>query len=145
MNNKNGISLVVLVAAIAIMLIVLTSAIIIGKGNIDDAKYDEYISNVSRVSNEVNLYYLENNILPTTGEIILLDSLESSFIAKVSENLDNMNDLYIVDINKLNDSTIKIGNGSIASKDVFLVASNTNNIYYLNGFKYKGKIIYTNN
>lgn len=29
-------------------------------------------------------------------------------------------------------------------KDVFLVTENTNNVYYLKGFKYRGKVYFNN-
>lgn len=145
-KRKSGISLMVLVVAIVVMIIVLTSAVIIGKQNIDDAKYDEYINNLNRVSNEVNQYYLSNKKLPTTSEIVLKETIEdATFIEKVEEKNDMDNELYIVNIDLLNDSTINIGKGNKTSNDIFVVAKNTHNIYYLKGFKYKGNTIYTNN
>ena len=39
--------------------------------------------------------------------------------------------------------TIKSGKSSVADRDVYVVATNTNNVYYLKGFKYKGKVYYT--
>ena len=45
---------------------------------------------------------------------------------------------------KLNDYNIKKGRGNVENKDVFLVTENTNNVYYLKGFKYRGKVYFNN-
>lgn len=42
----------------------------------------------------------------------------------------------------LEDATIKRGQGTVMDKNVFVVAENTNNVYYIKGFKYKGKVYF---
>ena len=69
-------------------------------------------------------------------------SLKIKEIIKAQKNyLDNRKDIII---SKLNDYNIKKGRGNVENKDVFLVTENTNNVYYLKGFKYRGKVYFNN-
>jgi type II secretory pathway pseudopilin PulG len=143
MKKKYGITMSVLVVAIAVMMILITSAAVIGSNSIKTANYDDYMANLTRTSDSINAYYLKNNKLPVTGEIVSAASLGSDFYAAIAENGDQGNKLFVVDYSLLEDSTIKIGKGTIANKDKFLVADNSHNVYYIKGFNYKGKNIYS--
>ena len=140
---KKGVSLLVVVVAITVMLILITSATVIGSGAIVTANYDEYVSELNRVSDNVNEYYVKNNVLPVTGEVVSSTSLGNEFLANIKEKGDSEENLLVVDFSKLNDSTVKKGSGTVASQDVYLVTENTQNIYYLKGFKYKSKVYFS--
>ncbi len=145
MKNRQGITMTILAISIAIMLLLLTSSVIIGSGYISDAKLDDFKTMVTVASNSINAYKLENGTLPTlsSNDSILYNNYTSDFANEVIEKGDSKNKLYVVDVNKLNDfSNIKNGRGTVSNKDVFVVAENSNNVYYLKGYKYKGKMYY---
>ena len=141
---KKGLSLSSVVIAISIMLILVSSVSVIGSSAITSANFEEYKSNIDRVSDEVNIYVTDNGTLPVTNEVIAINSLGQDFLNQVKENGDLANKFYLVDISKLNDYNIKKGRGNVENKDVFLVTENTNNVYYLKGFKYRGKVYFNN-
>ncbi|CDC77480.1 MAG: hypothetical protein ACLTON_02625 [Christensenellales bacterium] len=141
---KKGLSLSTVVIAISIMLILVSSVSVIGSSAITSANFEEYKSNIDRVSDEVNIYVTDNGTLPVTNEVIAINSLGQDFLNQVKENGDLANKFYLVDISKLNDYNIKKGRGNVENKDVFLVTENTNNVYYLKGFKYRGKVYFNN-
>lgn len=141
---KKGLSLSTVVIAISIMLILVSSVSVIGSSAITSANFEEYKSNIDRVSDEVNIYVTDNGTLPVTNEVVAINSLGQDFLNQVKENGDLANKFYLVDISKLNDCNIKKGRGNVENKDVFLVTENTNNVYYLKGFKYRGKVYFNN-
>ncbi len=141
---KKGLSLSTVVIAISIMLILVSSVSVIGSSAITSANFEEYKSNIDRVADEVNIYVTDNGTLPVTNEVIAINSLGQDFLNQVKENGDLANKFYLVDISKLNDYNIKKGRGNVENKDVFLVTENTNNVYYLKGFKYRGKVYFNN-
>lgn len=141
---KKGLSLSTVVIAISIMLILVSSVSVIGSSAITSANFEEYKSNIDRVSDEVNIYVTDNGTLPVTNEVIAINSLGQDFLNQVKGNGDLANKFYLVDISKLNDYNIKKGRGNVENKDVFLVTENTNNVYYLKGFKYRGKVYFNN-
>ena len=125
------------------MMILIASVSVIGSSAINSANFEEYKSEIERVANEVNLYITENDTLPTTNEVISINTLESEFLNSLNENNDISNKLYVVDISKLNDYNLEKGKGTVSDKDVFVVAEDSNNVYYLKGFRYRGKVYFT--
>ena len=142
MEKKNGISMVVLLVAIVIMILLVSTAVVVGAGSITKANFEEYQSNVIRMSNLVNIYYTKNNELPIINKVLDAKSISYDFVNEVNSKGDEFNKLYIIDKSKLKMSTIDIGSGTIEDKDIFVVAENTNNIYYVKGFKFEGKAIH---
>ena len=141
MKNKRGVTFSVVIVAIVIMLIVVSSASVIGTRSISTANFEEYKSEIGRVYNNVNEYYIKNKTLPIKNEIIDISSLDTEFKSILNQNGDNTSSLYVVDVALLEDATIKNGKGTVATKDVYLVSSQNQNIYYLKGFKYN-KVVY---
>lgn len=137
---KKGISMLILVVAISVMTLLISSTIIVGSNSIKTANYQEFLSQLNRLSDSLNDYVINNQKLPVTTEIVSASSLGESFLEEISKNNDLQNKLYVVDVSLLEDATIKKGRGNINDKDLFVVAENTNNIYYIKGFKYKGKV-----
>jgi type II secretory pathway pseudopilin PulG len=144
MANKSGITLIILLTAIVVMIIIITSASVIGAGAITAANFEEYKASLSRVQDNINLYYIANGTLPITNEIVSGSSLGTDFYNNVAANGDENNRLYVVDISLVKNDTIRKGIGTVVNKDVFLVSENSHNIYYLRGFKFKGQVIYGN-
>ena len=144
MKNKRGVTFSVVIVAIVIMLIVVSSASVIGTRSISTANFEEYKSEIGRVYNNVNEYYIKNKTLPIKNEIIDISSLDTEFKSILNQNGDNTSSLYVVDVALLEDATIKNGKGTVATKDVYLVSSKNQNVYYLKGFKYNGTVYYNN-
>lgn len=140
---KKGVSLVTVIIAVSVMMILISSVSVVGSSAISSANFEEYKSTIERVANEVNIYVNENKSLPVTNEIVVINSLGEEFLAEVKERNDLSNKFYVIDVSKLNDYNIEKGKGNVSDKDVFLLAENTNNVYYLKGFKYRGKIYFT--
>ena len=142
MKNKSGVTLLVVIIASIVMMIIITSASVIGAGAIAGANFEEYKTNLNRIQDNVNVYYLDNDKLPITNEVVSANSLGTDFYNNVIDNLDENNKLYVVDVSLFKNDTIKYGMGTVVNKDVFLVAENTHNVYYLKGSKYKGQTLY---
>lgn len=139
---KKGISMVTVLIAVSVMMILISSVSAIGSSAISSANFEEYKSKVERVADEINIYINENGTLPITNQIVSINSLGGDFLEAVKEKNDLSNKFYVVDISKLNDYSIENGKGNLNNKDVFLIAENSNNVYYLKGFKYKGKVYF---
>ena len=130
MKNKRGVTFSVVIVAIVIMLILVSSASVIGTRSISTANFEEYKSEIGRVHNDVNAYYIKNKTLPVKNEIIDISSLDTEFKSILNQNGDNTSSLYVVDVALLEDATIKNGKGTVVTKDVYLVSSQNQNIYY---------------
>lgn len=141
---KKGITASVLLIAIVIMSVLISTATIVGTNSIKSANFEEYKSEVSRLHDVVNQYYVKNGNLPVKNEIVAVDSMPDELKAAIFSKGDINDNLYVVDMSKLNNTTITKGRGSIDTSDVFLVAQNSQNVYYLDGYLYKSKIYYTN-
>ena len=59
-----GITISTLTIAVAVMLILISVSTVIGIGSIRTASYEEYLSKLTRVANDVNFYYKKNGLLP---------------------------------------------------------------------------------
>lgn len=141
-RSKSGISLVIVVTAIVIMITLISVATVVGSQAITSANFDEYISSINRVSDSVNEYYLEHKELPIKSETVNITSVPNEFKKQLKDNNDASSTLYVVNVELLEDSTIKKGRGTLTSQDVFLVAKETHNVYYMKGFKYKKTVYY---
>ena len=139
---KKGITISMLVVTVVLMFILVTTATVVGTRAIQTASYEEFLSKIERVSNDVNKYVIDNNTLPTTFEIISKEGLPDKLKAEINNNNDSTNNLFVVDMTKLRTESVNIGKGSVEDMDVFVVAENTNNIYYLKGVEYRGTIYY---
>ena len=142
MERKKGVTTTVIVLAVIIMFIILTTATVVGSRNIDTVNYEEYMSQLTRVSNSVNEYIVKNDELPTLGQIVAKANLTEDLTNEITANGDTNNDLYVVDMSKLDVNNVKKGTGSIDDRDIFLVAENSNNIYYYKGYKFRGTMYY---
>ena len=135
---KKGITVSSLSIAVTIMLILVSVSTISGIRAIKTATYEEFTSKMLRISDDVNLYVKEHNELPVKNEIISLAGMDINLKNLIINNGDENNMLYVLDITKLDSESINMGEGTTENLDVFLVAENTNNVYYLKGFNYKG-------
>lgn len=142
MKRKKGVTTTVVVLAVVIMFIILTTATVVGSRNIDTVNYEEYMSQLTRVSDSVNEYVVKNDELPVTGQIIAKANLTEDLTNELTQNGDLNNDLYVVDMSKIDVNNVSKGSGTIDDRDIFLVAENTNNVYYYKGYKFRGTMYY---
>ncbi len=141
-NLKSGITTSILLVALVIMSILIGSASVVGSNAIKTANFEDFKSEVSRVSDMINNYAVKNGSLPVKNEIVAVDSMPDTLKSAISSNGDINENFYVVDMTKISDSTILLGRGSVDTSDVFLVTDTTQNIYYLKGYSYKSKIYY---
>lgn len=139
---KKGITVSVLAIAVTIMLILVSVATTVGISSIRTVYYEEFLSKLTRVSNDVNFYLNKNGVLPITNEVVSKQGLTAELKQLIKDNGDENNILYVINMDLLNTETVNIGRGTTENMDVFVVANNTNNIYYLKGHKYKGQMYY---
>ena len=140
---KKGITMSVVLVAIVIMMLIISAATVVGTNAVSTANFEEFKSIISRVSDDINEYYVKNNELPVKNEIVATASLPQDMQSALSKNGDLDDKLYVVDMSKINDATLKKGRGTIESQDVFLVSETKQNVYYLKGYKYKSVVYYT--
>lgn len=134
---KKGVTLSIVLIAIVVMITIITTASVVGSSAISTANFEDFKSNVSRMADAVNEYYIKNKELPVTNEIVAADSVTNELRQLLTTRGDINSKLYVVDINKISDPTIENGTGNINNKDVYIVAENSLNVYYLKGYKYK--------
>lgn len=140
---KKGITMSVVLVAIVIMMLIISAATVVGTNAVSTANFEEFKSIISRVSDNINEYYVKNDELPVKNEIVATASLPQDMQSALSKNGDLDDKLYVVDMSKINDATLKKGRGTIESQDVFLVSETKQNVYYLKGYKYKSVVYYT--
>lgn len=139
---KRGVTVSTLSIAIAIMLILVSVSSVAGIRAIKTAAYEEFTSKMLRLSDDVNIYVKKNGNLPVKNEIVSRAGMNSTLVALLTNNGDANNTLYVIDLDKLTTESINMGEGTTENLDVFLVAENTLNVYYLKGFEYKGERYY---
>ncbi len=144
MKRKRGVTTSVIVLAVVIMFIILTTATVVGSRNIDTVHYEEFTSQLNRVSDAVNEYITKNEELPVNSsyEVVGKAGLTEDLTNEITKNGDTNNNLYVIDMNKIDVNNVSKGNGNITDRDIFLVAENTNNVYYYKGYKYRGTLYY---
>ena len=139
---KRGITVSTLSIAIAIMLILVSISSVAGIRAIKTATYEEFTSKMVRLSDDVNIYVKKNGVLPVKNEIVSRAGMNTELQALIENNGDADNMLYVLDLSKLTTESINMGEGTTENLDVFLVAENTYNVYYLKGFEYQGERYY---
>lgn len=141
-KKKRGITVSTLSIAITIMLILVSISSVAGIRAIKTASYEEFTSKMVRLSNDVNIYVKKNGNLPIKNEIVSRSGMSEALKTLITNNGDENNMLYVIDLSKLTTENLNIGEGTTENLDVFLVAENTNNVYYLKGFEYQGERYY---
>lgn len=139
---KRGITVSTLSIAITIMLILVSISSVAGIRAIKTAAYEEFTSKMVRLADDVNIYVKKNGELPVKNEIVSRAGMNSELQTLLKNNGDENNMLYVIDLNKLTTESINIGEGTTENLDVFLVAENTYNVYYLKGYEYQGTRYY---
>ena len=152
MNSKKGISLIVLVITIAVLLIISSAVIYTSADASNNAKLVAFASDLQQVEDLVTEYYITNNELPILTET---SYTEATLVASIEEGADELSGeitlngdtnttFYKIDMSKLDISSTSRGvekDGDLT--DVFVIAEDTMNIYYLKGLKVAGKYYFS--
>ena len=139
---KKGITVSTLSIAVVIMLILVSTSSVAGIRAINTATYEEFKSKLSRIADDVNIYVKSNGTLPVKNEIVSQAGMNDKLKTLLVKNGDGSNRLYVLDLEKLSTESINLGRGTTENMDVFLVAENSNNVYYLKGYNYRGEKFY---
>jgi hypothetical protein len=133
MNYKKGYSLAVLIITIAVILIIMSAAVVKVKTTQEDREITRFIYAISSVSEYVVDYYSSTNTIPGTEKYT--NAFDNEMLLQLNDE-DNGN-YYIVDINRL--EGIKLNDYT----DTYIVNEKTLTIYYPAGVLYKEKKYYT--
>lgn len=161
MNLKKGVTMSVMLIAVALMSVLAGTAIIYGTSSINLANKGKFESIVDIVKENTELYYEREGTYPICMEgqreiQVTTSSLDKDLKNELVENGDTNEFLNVLDLKKLKIPSIELGNiqsnldnnisidDQIRKKDVFLINQETGNIYYMAGLKFKGKRIHSN-
>jgi len=128
LKSKKGITISSLVVTIVVILI-LTSVTIINTNIGTNFKgYSLMCSDIELLEDKVLYFYREYGELPIGNQVTSIPSA-----------IKNGNTFYEINMNKLSGITLNFGE----AEDVYIVDSETFEVYYLNGFEYEGEVYYT--
>lgn len=139
---KRGVSLIS-VSVMIIVISIITAVIIINStGYFSEISKTKFVTDFMQVQTATEKYYLNKNVYPVLGEITLEvapNAQESQF--ENEELSGNAIVLQKIDVSLLGIDDLTYGTG-IDERDFFAVSQNTNEIYYVAGFRYNEKIYY---
>lgn len=157
-KSRRGVSLIILALTITII-IILTSVIVVNStDNRNSAIKTLLIENLTSVEEAVRTYYIVNGNMPLPTNEDAYKSLSAQQIAEmaidagieeeINLNGDEQQSFYVVNMSLLDLDNISFGKdyNMDASKkpvDIFVVASNSFNVYYLRGQEIKGVRYYS--
>jgi len=144
MKIKSGISLVVLATTIIIM-VILTGVVIFGIQNVvKETEKNEFVIELETIEDKVKEYYMLIGNLPirpdksyNTSTLLseLTEASKQSLLRdEINLNKDNNNEFLVLDTVLL-ELEINERGKNIDNTDVFVVATNSLNVYYLKGIE----------
>ena len=128
LKSKKGITLITLVVTLVIMAILTTVTITSTNTGTDFRRYSLMCSDIELLEDKVLYFYREYGELPIGNQV-----------TSVPSAISNGHDFYEINMNKLSGITLNFGD----TGDVYIVDSETFEVYYKNGIEYDGKIYYT--
>lgn len=156
MNNKKGISLIALAITIAVMLILATTVFMVSNEMVINSKMVALAVDLEEMEDLVSSYYINNDELPIdkaskwTGTSLAdeIDEGKDDLLEDLSLNHDEDDDFYKVDISKLDIETLSRGigkdeDGNEDTIDIFVVAEESFNVYYLRGEEIDGEYYFS--
>ena len=152
MKTKRGVSLVVLVITI-IVTVILTSIVVLRTATaVEEVEINDFAFEIATIEDKVKEYNLLKGELPVVLtsqysfeniQTLLTDSkYKQAFIDEVKTNKDENNMFYLIDIDALKLNLDERGIKANAI-DIFVVATNTMNVYYLAGVKIGDEIYFS--
>jgi len=136
-TSNKGITLTYLIITL-IVLSILTGTILISTDGATKLKrITNMYNDLEILEEQVNIYYNENNKLPTSKRIA------EDFIILLGDkrNSNDDNNYYLIDINLLADINLNYGKGK-TELDYYVVNAQSHTVYYLQGVNLNGVIHY---
>ena len=127
-KSNKGITIITLVITIIVILILTTVTITSTYIGIEYKRYKSMCSYVELLEDKILYFYREYGELPIENEV-----------TNVPTEIENGHTFYEVNINKLKNITLNYGD----AEDIYIVDSETFEVYYLNGIEYEDVIYYT--
>ena len=146
--NKRGISIISISIAVVIMLMIISVVSVSLVASVNNAKKLAFAKEIYNIQSMVTEHIDKEEYIPSKAESITivptdLTQFEGESVIDGSLNL-NVLDLAILDIKNTNYGNKSIGkNDAEKAKDVYAVSDKTGKVYYIAGFKSKGKTYYT--
>ncbi len=128
LKSKKGITIVSLVVTIIVILILTTVTVTSSFTGNDLRRYELMCADIELLEDEVLFFFRKYGELPLGNKV-----------SNVPETIDNGHTFYELNTNKLNNITLNYGD----ENDIFIIDSETFEVYYKNGIKYDGNFYYT--
>jgi len=141
-KSEKGISLPTLVITVIMMLIINGAIVYKSLESIELRKLDNMYNDIKVLNQKVSKYYLENNKLP------ILEALISEIPNIPNKNINDSDNYYIIDLEKLGGVTLKYGKQykdyltDNQNNDVYIINEDSHTIYYLKGIEINDTTFY---
>lgn len=149
--KNSGMSLISLVIMIIIMIILSSTVIFSVVAVTNNSKMVTYANDLNTVEQEVEAYYLENNVLPkvevpepvdgyTKADLIALTGTTNAAMleSEIDLNLDTLDKFYEVDLTKTKITNSTRGLRKNGDSDIYVVNERNLRVYYVKGNKIGG-------
>ncbi len=140
MQDKRGISLIALVASVAITAALLTSVTLSGINTANNAKKIAFGTEINMIQNAVDAYYTKNNATFPVKDAIVISNVNEQFREEVENNKIT---LYQIDYDKIGINSLKYGRNENGDYDAYVVSRKTGIVYYAMGIKIGDKTYYS--
>lgn len=138
MKNQKGITLMLLVATLAIMAIIIGTLSYNSIAGLRLKLYYDMCADIELLDEKVALYYLENKSLPTTDKTIEIGELITDYGENnVNYNPNNSGKLYLIDLSKM--ENLSLNNPQYE----FYIDEQSHTIYFTRGIALDGYTYYT--
>ena len=131
--DKNNL-FTVLIGTIIILIIVIAISVTT-KNNIDLNKVNNMYQDISKLEESIDIYYLNNGILPTVNQV---NDVDFKYI-----NPNDGEEYYDIDLSKIQNIKLYYGEKKDGDDDRYIINEKSQTIYYLKGVKYKNMKIYS--
>lgn len=134
-QNKSGISLIMLSVTVVVMIILASTTIVSYNNIITDTLKKDFANEIYTIQKLVEHYEFLNNEYPVQNEYVLdINDIDEDFRFQFDkENITNDKlKLFTIDLVKCDVEQTKRGN-SINDKDKYVVSKDTGIVYYIDG------------
>ncbi|MBR6689170.1 MAG: hypothetical protein IKL68_04060 [Clostridia bacterium] len=141
MKRKQGVTVLALSIAVAIMAILTAAAIINIDNIIPTARKSKIAEEFELIQDKVKEYYLTygnypvlNDTTYTKAEVVALNTNEKAgdLSDEIDKNGDENSIFFLIDLEKLRINTLLFGNNN-TSDDIYIAASSSGTVYYPKG------------
>ncbi|MEG0074211.1 MAG: hypothetical protein RR751_06945 [Clostridia bacterium] len=141
MENKKGISLIILVITIIVLAILVVSVIGGATLAVNNAKMVTFADELAAIEENILSTITLGAELPlenaqyTKAQLLSLASRQQDLSSEINTNTDNNSKFRIVDLKKLGANKATYGSRKNGTSDIYAVSLSTYNVYYVEGLK----------